>query len=356
MNKLILKKHLIALATLPETNSPILSIYFDSTCSRSERHRQLANWSSVARHTYTGQLLQDFDDALEEVHAVIDTAESTRSLSVFSRWGESPFILPMSFKVPLETQFHTGSLPVIYPLVEIKDRFDRFILVSMTSDSARIFEVNLGDVSQDLLNHYPELSSRIGQEWAREHYQNHAKNRDSRFHREKIAVIDRLMSKRGHNSLILAGDSSYVKRLKNQLPIHLVAKLSGELITGSKGSTTHKTVEQSIKLFLEQEQKESFDAVKKLEQALLSNGLAAVGYTETLDAIEGYRADLILLSSNMPKREREKIVRAAASQDLTIETVQGNQTLERLGGVGCLLRYLPTPTHQYLHKRQQISA
>ncbi|MFD2158525.1 hypothetical protein ACFSW8_06420 [Rubritalea tangerina] len=341
MKKLTLKKHLIALASLPETNAPILSVYFDASYTRQERHKHLKQWAALARHAFRGQAQFDFDDALEEIHIAIDAAKLGHSLAIFSRWGEHPLVLPMHLKVPVETQCHAGTLPIIYPLVEIKDRFDRFILVSVNSSSARIFEINLGDVSQDLLKHHPELRSRIGKEWTREHYQNHRSHRDTRFIREKIAVIDRLMSKRGHNALIIAGESKYVSRLKKYLPKHLTAKLSGELKTGAREETTEFIVQQSIQLFLEQEHRESFNAVQKLERALRSNGLAAMGTQATLDAIRSYRADLIILSTTLPDNEREMVVRAAANQDLSIETVQHNNTLERYGGVGCLLRYLP---------------
>ncbi|NWK55281.1 host attachment protein [Verrucomicrobiaceae bacterium N1E253] len=342
MNKLDLKKHLIALATLPETGSPILSVYMNKSTPLDEHRKNLKDWATLARHTFKGRQQSDFEDALEEVFTFMETANDRQSLVVFSRWGEYPMLLPIHLKVPVETQFHAGSLPVIFPLVELKDRFHRFVLVAMNSEAARIFEINLGEISESLLERRPELRKRLGREWTREHYQNHRKKRSGQFVKEKIAVIEQLMTKRGHNSLILAGEPRFVNRLKEQLPKHLKAKLAGEVRSGFSKNALNKVVNQSIQVFLDQENMESQDAVKRLEYALSSNGLAVVGFHAAVEALEMYCADQLILSTNLPDREREYLSRLASTQDISIETVQNNKTLEQFGGVGCLLRYLPS--------------
>ncbi len=341
MNQLILKKHLIALATLPETDSPVISAYFDLTTPISENRASLSSWASLARSAFRGQQAQDFDDALEEVAAALDGAVgSGRSIVVFCRWGEYPLVLPLTMEVPIEPQLHVRTVPVIFPLVELKDRFHRFVLVAMSSLSARIYEINLGEASEALLTERPELRNRLGREWTREHYQNHRRERDGQFVKEKVSVIERLMAKRGHNALILAGEARYVSRLREELPKHLQDKVAGEIRSGVCMDSIPKVVEQSIDVFLEQEHRESHDAVRRLEAAVCSGGLAVVGIGDTLEAIRHHQADQLILSADLPTEEREMLVRLATQQDLPMETVRDSETLERNGGVGCLLRYL----------------
>jgi len=43
-----------------------------------------------------------------------------------------------------------------------------------------------------------------------------------------------------------------------------------------------------------------------------------------------------------PLNLKKHVIALAAQQDLPIETVRNSATLERNGGVGCLLRYLPS--------------
>lgn len=340
MNQLILKKHLIALATLPETDSPVVSAYFDLTLSLVENRRQFLAWATVARSSFRGRQARDFDDAVEEVLAFLESGRAAKSGAVFCRWGDHPLALPLTMNAPVEPQFHARMVPVIFPLVEMRDRFNRFVLVAMSSESARIYEISLGDASETLLTERPELRERLGREWTREHYQNHRRERDEQFVKEKVGVIDRLMAKRGHNALVLAGEPRFVSRLREQLPRHLQSRIAGEIRSGVCEGSLPKVVEQSIEVFLEQEHRESHDAVHCLEAAVRSGGLAVVGIEETLQAIELHQADQLILSADLPTAEREKLVRLATRQDLPVETVRDSETLERNGGVGCLLRYL----------------
>ena len=96
-----------------------------------------------------------------------------------------------------------ATLPKGDSLVELKDRFNRFVVVLATKESARIVEMNLGALSVELLTERPALRERIGREWTREHYVNHRRQRERRFVKEKVSVIESLMAKRGHNALII---------------------------------------------------------------------------------------------------------------------------------------------------------
>lgn len=249
-------------------------------------------------------------------------------------------VMPLTMAAPMEPQFHVTTVPVIFPLVEMKDRFDRFVLVVTNSQSAQVYEINLGEASQALLTQRPELRKRLGREWTREHYQNHRKEREGQFVKEKVNVIERLMAKRGHNALVLAGEPRYVKRLREHLPKHLQGKVAGEIRSGVCDDSIPKVVEQSIATFLDEENRESHDAVKSLEAAVCSGGLAVVGITQTMEAFANHQVDQLILSTDLPTPEREKLVRMATRQDVPVETVRGSETLEKNGGVGCLLRYL----------------
>jgi len=347
MNYQKLKKHIIALASLPEDHSPVVSAYFDLRTPRGQLERDLEGWAELARHSFRGDERTDFEDALEEVFDWLAAPPPARGAAVFSRWGEYPFCLPLTFNVPLDTGFHARHLPVIYPLVELKDRFNRFVLVVTNSEAARIFEINLGEVSETLLAERPELRKRLGREWTREHYQNHRRHRDAQFVKEKVGVIERLMAKRGHNSLLLAGEPRFVKRLREALPKHLQARIAGEIRTGATEAQVPAVIEQAIQSFIEQESRESLDAVRLLDQAVRRGGLAVVGLQPTLEALTAGQADLLVLSRCLPDSDRESLVRAATRHDTRIETVHDCELLERNGGAGALLRYLsPIPIPQ----------
>jgi len=338
MNYAKLRKHLIALASLPPCGSPLVSAYFDLGTPRARLRRDLRAWGELTRRTFDGQARPDFDDALEEVDGWLENA-SGRGAAVFARWGEHPLFLPMNFDAPLETHFHVDDFPVIYPLVELKDRFNRFVVVLTTTESARIVEVNLGRHSVELLAERPQLRARIGREWTREHYANHRRERDRRFVKEKIAVIEQLMAKRGHNALIIAGEPRLVTRLTDALPKHLAEKLVGELRTGITDERLHEVVDQAVDSFLAAEAADSHGTVERLVAAVRAGGLAVVGVEATRHALRLGQADCLVVSNTLLHEEREELVRLASQRDTPIETVRDCELLDRNGGAGALLRF-----------------
>ncbi len=339
MNYAKLRKHLNALASLPKGESPVISAYFDLRGPRHELRSDFRSWVELSRQTFRNpRTRQDFDDAAEEIENWLQEAEGAGG-AVFCRWGEQPLFLPMTFKVPVETRLHVDDFAVIYPLVELKDRFNRFVLVITTRDSARIIEMNLGAQSVELLTRRPALRERIGREWTREHYVNHRRERERQFVKEKIAVIESLMAKRGHNALILAGDARHVARVSEALPPHLKSKVIDEIRTGVSDDRLGEVLSQAVGSFLKAEAEDAHDAVAWLVQAVRAGGLASVGVESVRHALREGRAERLIVSNELPLEDQEELVRLASRHSIPIETVQDCELLDRNGGAGCLLRY-----------------
>lgn len=251
--------------------------------------------------------------------------------------------MPLSFRVPMENLFRVDSRPGIYPLVEIKDRFNRFVVVMTNRESARVVEMTLGDTSLALLTERPEVKARHGREWTREHYLSNNRERDKRFVKEKVALIEQLMSKRGHNALIMVGEPRYVNRLQSSLPKHLQHKVVDHIRTGISDERLQPILEGAIETYLRVEDKESESAVKRLFRFYRTNGLGVFGIEATTDALSVGQAEELIISSSLPFRKREKLVRMACQFGIPIETVRNSPLLDDQGGVGAVLRYASSP-------------
>ena len=57
-----------------------------------------------------------------------------------------------------------GSTPNIFHLVELKDTYDRYVVMISIEESARILEIHLGKVTEELWRERPELRQRLGRE------------------------------------------------------------------------------------------------------------------------------------------------------------------------------------------------
>jgi peptide subunit release factor 1 (eRF1) len=211
----------------------------------------------------------------------------------------------------------------------------------------------------------------VGLEWAKEHYQNHRRNRAKLFFKEKIRVLDRLVSTGGYTHLILAGSPQNMARLRNALPKRLTAKLVDTVVASGREPVV-SVLEATIKSFVEKEERESQAMVERLHQRIKTNGLAVTGIEESFKALREGRAETLILTksfhpgpgqfcmicgkaaaedpnssplcSHCGKRLRkadikEQLASMAVKTRCAIEVVNESDMLSSVGGVGCLLRY-----------------
>ena len=274
----------------------------------------------------------------------------------------------------------------IYHLVELKDTYHRYVVLISTEEMARIVEVNLGSVTEDLWQARPELRQRVGREWSREHYQNHRRNRTEKFIKEKISILERLMAAGGHSHLILAGNPRLTAHLRRQLPRHLTEKLIATVVACGSDKLSD-VVAATLTPFIVKEELDSQAMVERLQQKIHRGGLAVSGTKATFEAVKCGQVDVLILAKNYtasdgwkclfcgavgvrlpalnkcmecksdgfrPLNIREEIIRLAEQRGCHIEVVNQNEWLHQVGGVGALLRYIAPA--QYHGRRRSLVA
>ncbi len=82
-------------------------------------------------------------------------------------------MMPMQFAAPLPDWIVVNPTPNIYHLMELKDKYHRYIILLAMAVRAHILEVNLGAVTTQAWLNHSELQMRVGSEWTRSHYQIH---------------------------------------------------------------------------------------------------------------------------------------------------------------------------------------
>ena len=124
-----LKKFIRILATLKGTASPVISCYLNLAESEFEHRRVLKKREYLSRQNLSAQARQDFEKALGQVEAFITTELllEARGAAVFARAGTQPFLFPLHFQMLLPTWIVTNSTPYIYPLIELKNTYHRYV-------------------------------------------------------------------------------------------------------------------------------------------------------------------------------------------------------------------------------------
>jgi peptide subunit release factor 1 (eRF1) len=369
-----LQKHVLTLATIEETAAPMVSCYLNLEAGLGAAMRVLDERVRLVRKALPAPKRDAFEQALRRINSRLAAGFRAESLgaAVFSRGGDQEFFLDLEFRVPLPNWVAVNSTPNIYHLVELKDTYHRYVLVLVNERSTRILEVHLGSVTETAWTKRPELGERTGRGLGRAHYQSHRPERNHQFANEVVRFVDEVMSTRGYGHLILAGTPRMTALIREALPKRLTSKLIN-VVPASANERTSDVVAATLESFVEEEHQESLAAVEKLQQEICSHGLAVAGSRASLQALKGRQVDLLVMATEyapdpawictacgeaavqQPRpaacpncgcprtREldvKEELVRLAELEGCGVEIVHDSEMLMRLGGVGCLLRFL----------------
>lgn len=368
-----LEEHIRTLATVVENEAPLISCYVDLTEGWMVRREEIALRLQILRKCLPARAVPEFDQAAARIQRFLDQdlGPRTRGIAVFSRGGEESFWLALKFEVPLPTWIASGSTPNIYHLLELKDNYDRYMILLTTETSARIIGVNLGSVTQQLWRSRPELRQRVGREWSKDHYQDHCRERTKQFIHDQVRTLDRLLSEHGYEHLILAGNARITSAVRKALPKRIAERLV-DLVPACRSDHAADIVASTLQVFLEHEEMESQAMAEQLITQIRRHGLAVAGAHASMAAIKAGQADVLVVVKNYdPDRAWEcttcghagfdtplpdacprcrgsrlrefevkgELARLAEQRGVAVEVVGHSDALMSLGGVGCLLRY-----------------
>jgi rubrerythrin len=376
-----LQKHIRTLATVEESDSPMISCYLDlsngATCCIDEinnRRQILTRSLSAGRAAEIGGLTANIQE-----YVICATPPRTRGLAVFARAGQRPFWLTLQFEVPLPNWITMGPTPNIYHLVELKDNYDRYVILLTTEASSRIMTINLGSITDELWQSRPELRRRAGHGWSRDQFQDHRRERTRCFINDQIRIVDSLISAGGYGHLVLAGNPRMIAAVRKAMPKRLLEKVVDSIPAGA-GDRVSDVVALTLQAFLEHEEQDSQAITERLITQIHTHGLAVAGTRVSMEAIRAGQADFVVVvksydpgsgwecrtcgrfDPDTPRPDqcpvcgdrrtrefdtREELVRLAQQQDVGVEVVEHNDVLMSLGGVGCLLRYLAPAAYLY---------
>jgi hypothetical protein len=368
-----LQQHVLTLATIEETGAPMVSCYLNLESGLAAARPVLDARVRLLRKILPAPQRDAFEEALLGIEARLAPGFQPGSLgaALFSRGGDRAFFLDLEFRVPLPTWIAVNSTPNIYHLVELKDTYDRYVVVLVNARSTRVLEVHLGAITEVAWTKRPELRERVGRGWGREHYRSHRPERNHQFANDVVAVVDEVMAAGRYGHLILAGTPSMTALIREALPKRLASKLI-DVVPASANERTSQVVASTLASFVEEEQRESLAAVDRLRQNIYSHGLAVAGPAASLQALKSRQADMLVMATEYTPEPawmctgcaaaaiqpvqpvvcpncgcsttraldiKEELVRLAETAGCGIEIVHDSEILMRLGGVGCLLRY-----------------
>lgn len=372
-----LKKHIRTLASLDESTVPILNCYLNLE-DRSRDHSAVFDRRvNIIADTLRGRTRDAFEDALTLPRYYLrnELLPEARGVAIFSRaYGDDGrLFLPLQFAVPVPDWISLYPVPNLYHLVELKDNYDRYVLVFAARNNVRIMVVSLGSVTEQVWLERPASRQRVGAGWSRTHY--HARRHEEKclFLSEAVVAIGELMKAGGHTHLILAGLPEVTAAIRGVLPKTMTGQLIDSVAAGEHHHISD-VVAATLAAFIDREEHESRTIAAQLIDQVRADGLGVVGLHECHNALKQGQADTLVMTNTFgaeigwtcvacdalhigskPKSTcltcggtslrfielGAELVREAEQHDCHVEMVQHSDSLDALGGVGCLLRRRP---------------
>ncbi|MDC1141781.1 hypothetical protein OAU50_01710 [Planctomycetota bacterium] len=372
--ELTLHDNVHELVELESSDALVVSCYLDLRQTAPNDWRGvLIDRFSLLRRTLSASAWQHVRQSFDRIRAYLSSERDPkkRGVAIFARDGSKPFFLARQFDTPMPNFISVEDNPNVYHLVEMKETFHRYIVAVVQKDWARVIEVNMGAAAIESLEEHPEMRERIAQELTHSHYARHGNFESGPYLLEIAESLEHLVLTDGHKHLLLAGDPDCVARLEDILPAE---------VTGNVLETLHidegerpDIVSETIYHFVQHLEDSSAALIDVFRESFYRDELAITGVDKTLNALERGQVDTLLLSVNVqpavswkcydcgtyvaskaePHRcgacgsiaftEKDtlgEMTRLGEMTEARIEIVRNSGLLDRVGGVGAMLRWV----------------
>jgi peptide chain release factor subunit 1 len=245
---------------------------------------------------------------------------------------------------------------------------ETFCTVIVDRARARIFLSRLGEIEErtGILDDVPGQHDQGG--WSQARLQRHIEDHVQRHLKRVAEALLRLQRARPFDHLVLAGPEEAVAELERELHDYVAQRLLARTSLPVHAGID-EVLERTVEMERELEDRREREAVERLaSEAAAGTGRAVAGMGDTLSALEANRTDTLVVLAELEAggvrctscghldipvercavcgSEVERVpdlaevaVEAALRRRCRVETVEASAELERLGGIGALLRF-----------------
>jgi len=357
----------------------VISCYLDLSQGRSRLVRFVrSRVASCAKTFPAGQAAALKAGCDTVVDRILSRApDNARGLAVFVSTGpEGSLLSALPFAVPFHNSLSISSSPDLFPLLQLREMYGRFMIVLAREDGLQVAEVNLGEVSVRAWVAIRESAvlgdARTGTAMPRGHLDMHS----------QIRLVERILNRGRSGPLFLAGDVEVMQTIRDMLTPTLIAHLVGAVPVPAD-EPLHATAARCLRSLIEFEVDQAFELTARVLQEVSHNGAAVAGPAPSLAALRNGSAERLLLASDYrpepgwvcardqgpgtypaqveptayngsgssgPVDLRVELVRLAGQYHVPVEFI-GDDALQEYDGVACVLRDHPEQQAQRLPAR-----
>lgn len=292
----------------PTPDSPVLSVYLDVDQTRAANLQREFLAVLKARLRALEQRLppavrEEFQaDATRVQRFVADAPPRGKMLVVFAD-DSSGFFWSRDVRVPLSTDVRWDPAPYVRPLVEALDEYERYGIVLVDKEEARLFTVFLGEIEEERaalaaaeVRH--KKASGTDHWRSQMHFQRQDDMHVHHHLRHTAALMEEVARAHGFDRLLLAGPVEATSALARLLPPGL-----GRRVVGTLRLAVDTPPDEVLRATLAVAERAERDTEDALVARLREEGVA--GVQTTLLAFQEGRVGMLLYAEGFAARGSE---------------------------------------------------
>lgn len=314
---------------------------------------------------------ESFDSDVEKINEFAGKINpSADGVAIFACNGEDEFFQTIQFDVPFENdRFFVFNRPHIYPLARLIDQNPRYAVVLADTNSAHIYVIQRGRIidEEEIENEVTNRTEVDG--WSQTRFQRHIDELQKKHAKEIVEELAKTVRDDDIRQIILAGNEEVViPVLREELTKDLQDKIVGTVradVNAPKDELWEK-VERVVHQHDTLKDKEKIDFLFEQNYA---DGFGVTGVENTLKALENGQVQELYLTAKFDEIEfiesevkkilrdyapgenseipdvkegrqiADELVRLALDSAERVRFIEDENLLEKVGGVGALLRY-----------------
>jgi peptide chain release factor subunit 1 len=328
-----LRQELDRLTAFEPTDAPVISLYLDLRPNGNGRPTYdafLRKSFSDRSRVLKGETRKSFDEDTQRILDYLGTLPaSVNAVAIFACAAHEQFFHAIQLDVPIDDNWlFVGSVPHLYPLMRLNDKFPRYAALLVDTNAARLFVFGLGTTeAQSEVRNVKTRRAAMGG-WSQARYQRHLENFHRHHMKEVVDVLDRVVRDESLNQIVIACDATAKALLMEQMPAHLADKVV-DLMKLDINTPEKEVLERTLELLHEHDADSDVDQVRRMFDAWNAGGLAVVGPEETLQALEkGQVEELLITATPELLRKASTLTSNVAPGPVDVDTSAPNAELD----------------------------